>query len=186
MNDLNVKVMWDAVKKCDEKYDGHFIYAVKSTGICCRPSCKSRTPLKENISFYLTVSLAIEEGYRPCKRCRPDLIHSNEEEIIASAKYYIENEYRNTITLDNLSRFVGVSKFHLQRMFKKSTGLSPLEYVTNLKMKDALVKLQTTEETITEIAYHLGYKSSAHFSSMIRQYTGSTPTDIRRGVKNEN
>ena len=186
MNVLSDKVMWDAVKGCDEKYDGHFIYAVKSTGICCRPSCKSRTPLKENISFFSTVSMAIEEGYRPCKRCRPDLIHSNEEEIIASAKQYIEDEFRNTLTLDRLSLFVGVSKFHLQRMFKKSTGLSPLEYVTMLKMKDALVKLQKTGETITDIAYHLGYKSSAHFSSKFRQHTGYTPTEIRKGVKNEN
>ncbi|MET3196601.1 Ada metal-binding domain-containing protein [Gottfriedia sp. OAE603] len=82
--------MWDAIIQCNEKYDGLFIYAVKSTGICCKPSCKSRAPLRENISFYATTTLAIEDGFRPCKRCRPDLNHSNEEEIIYSSKQYID------------------------------------------------------------------------------------------------
>jgi len=182
MNGLNNQVMWVAVESCDEKYDGMFIYAVKSTGICCKPSCKSRTPLKENVSYYPSFSLAIKDGYRPCKRCRPDLLHSNEEDIILSAKHFIEKEYRNSLTLDRLAIEVGVSKFHLQRLFKKSTGLSPLEYATRLRMIEALRLLRDTEKTITEIAHNLGYKGSAHFSSMFRHHFNYTPTTFRKGL----
>ncbi|PGS56296.1 bifunctional transcriptional activator/DNA repair enzyme AdaA [Bacillus sp. AFS041924] len=182
MDGLNNQVMWTAVEKCDENYDGVFIYAVQSTGICCKPSCKSRTPLKENVSFYSSFSLAIDDGYRPCKRCRPDLLHSNEEDIILSAKRFIEKEYRSNLTLDRLAIEVGVSKFHLQRLFKKSTGISPLEYATKLKMKEATRLLQVTDDTITEIAYGLGFKSSAHFASLFRQQLNYTPTTFRKGL----
>lgn len=180
MSLLNDSVMWDAIIQCNENYDGLFIYAVKSTGICCKPSCKSRAPLRENITFYSSISMAIEDGFRPCKRCRPDLIQSNEEEIIYSAKLFIEQQYRHSLTLDYLAQNVGVSKYHLQRLFKKSTGMSPLEYATKLKMTDAIERLLRTEDSITEIAYHLGFKSSSHFSSMFRQHTGFTPTEYRK------
>lgn len=182
MHLLNNNIMWDAVVQCNEEFDGLFIYAVKSTGICCRPSCKSRTPLKANISFYDSISSAMENGYRPCKRCRPELIQSNEEEIISSAKLVLEQEYRRTISLDQLALKVGVSKFHLQRLFKKCTGISPLEYVTNLRISEAIEKLQT-EDSITDIAYQLGFKSSSHFSSVFRNQTGYTPSEYRKGAK---
>lgn len=172
--------MWDAVIQCNEKYDGIFIYAVKSTGICCKPSCKSRAPLRDNISFYSTITLAMEDGFRPCKRCRPDLYQSNEEEIIYSSKQYIEKQYRNSFTLDQLAQHVGVSKYHLQRLFKRMTGLSPLEYATQLKISDAIERLLHTEDTITEIAFHLGFKSSSHFSNLFRQHTDYSPTEYRK------
>lgn len=181
MGFLNEKVMWDAVIHCNQAYDGIFFYAVKSTGICCKPSCKSKTPLKENVSFYSSVFLAIEDGFRPCKRCRPNLDHSNDDEIIFFAKQMIEKEYRNSLTLEQLALHVGVSKYHLQRLFKKNTGISPLEYATKLRMNEALRRLQTTGDTVTEIAHDLGYKSSAHFSSVFRHNTGCTPSRYRSG-----
>lgn len=179
MGYLNDTLMWNAITYCDGAYDGLFFYAVKSTGICCRPSCKSRTPLRKNVSFYPSVSLAIQDGYRPCKRCRPDLIQSTEEEVIFTAKQIIEQEYHNSLTLDQLARHVGMSKYHLQRLFKKIIGISPLEYTTKLRMNEAFVLLQTTEDTITEIAHNLGYKSSAYFSSVFHHHTGYTPSDYR-------
>lgn len=154
-------------------------YAVKSTGICCKPSCKSKTPLKENVSFYSSISIAIQDGYRPCKRCRPNLLQSNEQEIIGSAKQTIEQEYRMGLTLERLALHVGVSKYHLQRLFKRNTGISPLEYATKLRMNEALKRLQTTDDSITEIAYYLGYKSSAHFSSVFRHHIGCIPSVYR-------
>jgi len=175
--------MWDAIIQCNQKYDGLFIYAVKSTGICCKPSCKSRAPLRDNISFYTTTTLAIEDGFRPCKRCRPDLNLTNEEEIIYSSKQYIEEQYRHSITLDRLAQHVGVSKYHLQRLFKRNTGLSPLEYATKLRMSDAIEHLLHTEVPVTELAFHLGFKSTSHFSNLFRQHTGYSPTEYRKEGK---
>jgi AraC family transcriptional regulator of adaptative response / methylphosphotriester-DNA alkyltransferase methyltransferase len=180
---LNKEVMWEAIVSCNEEYDGVFYYAVKSTGICCKPSCKSKTPLHENVSFYPSVSLAIQDGYRPCKRCRPNLLQTNEEEIVLSVKEVIEREYRNFLTLDRLALEVGVSKYHLQRVFKHNTGISPLSYITKLRMDEAMRRLKTKDETITEIAHILGYKSSAHFSNTFKQIIGCTPTEYRAGGK---
>ncbi|OIK09114.1 bifunctional transcriptional activator/DNA repair enzyme AdaA [Bacillus sp. MUM 13] len=176
---LSEEVMWDAVINCNERYDGLFYYAVKSTGIFCKPSCKSKTPLKENVMFYPSVSLAVQEGYRPCKRCGPHLLRSNQEKIVLSIKQVIEQEYQNFITLEQLALQVGVSKYHLQRVFKLKTGTSPLEYITKLRMDEAMVRLGTTQETVTEIAHVLGYNSSAHFSSVFRHHIGCTPSEYR-------
>ncbi|MFB9758276.1 bifunctional transcriptional activator/DNA repair enzyme AdaA [Ectobacillus funiculus] len=179
MSFLNEEVMWDAVIHCQEAYDGLFCYAVKSTGICCKPSCKSRIPLKENVTFYSSVSAAMADGYRPCKRCRPNLLQSNEEELVQSIKQLIERDYHHTLTLEQISLHVGMSKYHLQRVFKRNTGMSPLEYVTKLRVDEASTRLQTTEQTITDIAHDLGYTSSAHFSNVFRQQTGYTPSEYR-------
>jgi AraC family transcriptional regulator, regulatory protein of adaptative response / methylphosphotriester-DNA alkyltransferase methyltransferase len=176
---LNENIMWEAVISCNQVYDTQFIYAVRSTSICCLPSCKSKTPLRENVSFYPSLSLAIEDGFRPCKRCRPDVILSNEEEIIMNTKKFIVDEYRSSLTLDRIALSVGVSKYHLQRVFKRHTGRSPLEYVTELRMQEALLKLRSTNHSITEIAHELGYKSSAHFATVFRRQFGCTPTEYR-------
>ena len=87
MNGLNKQVMWYAVESCDENYDGVFIYAVKSTGICCKPSCRSRTPLKENVSYYPSFSLAINDGYRPCKRDRKHIESTREYLLRCSLQF---------------------------------------------------------------------------------------------------
>jgi AraC family transcriptional regulator, regulatory protein of adaptative response / methylphosphotriester-DNA alkyltransferase methyltransferase len=183
MCDLSEEVMWEAVVECNREYDGLFFYAVKTTGICCKPSCKSKTPLKRNVSFYTAYSAAIQDGYRPCKRCRPNHLQSNEAEIIASSIQIIEQEYRNDLTLSQLSLNVGVSKYHLQRLFKKNIGISPSEYITKLRINTALKLLQTQNDSITAIAHYLGYKSSAHFSSVFRHHVGCNPSSYRIGGK---
>lgn len=113
MKFLTEEIMWNAVVHCKQEFDGMFVYAVKSTGICCKPSCRSKVPLKENVTFYSSVSKAITDGYRPCKRCQPNFTQSNEEELVQSVKQLIESEYRQVLTLGQISFKIGVSKYHL-------------------------------------------------------------------------
>src|SRR5437879_12210125 len=62
---------WDAVTRHDRSADGTFVYAVRSTGIYCRPSCASRRPRRERVMFFETSAEAARAGYRACRRCRP-------------------------------------------------------------------------------------------------------------------
>jgi AraC family transcriptional regulator of adaptative response / methylphosphotriester-DNA alkyltransferase methyltransferase len=118
MSLLNDDLMWEAVNSCDRKYDSIFFYAVKTTKIFCRPSCKSKPPLRENTVFFSVSHMAIKEGFRPCKRCRPDLLEApNENLIVELAQKSIEARYASTLTLEALAKDVGMSKFHLQRLF---------------------------------------------------------------------
>ena len=66
--------MIKAVKNKDKLYDGQFYVAVKSTKIVRCPSCLSRTPLEKNMVFFDTLEEALQNGYRPCKRCKPETI----------------------------------------------------------------------------------------------------------------
>jgi AraC family transcriptional regulator of adaptative response / methylphosphotriester-DNA alkyltransferase methyltransferase len=78
---------WQAVISCDSNYDGIFFYGVKTTGIFCRPSCKSKTPLRGNVIFFDNIANALEIGLRPCKRCCPDkVVFQPELELVKEAK----------------------------------------------------------------------------------------------------
>ncbi|RFU60305.1 bifunctional transcriptional activator/DNA repair enzyme AdaA [Bacillus sp. V59.32b] len=185
MHTFDEELLWDALRSFDKTYDGVFFYAVKSTGIFCKPSCKSRTPLKSNVRYFSISSLAMEEGFRPCKRCRPDLVHPYEEAVVEAAKTMIELEYTASITLDRLAISVGVSKYHLQRVFKRKTGISPLEYLTDKRMSQAVNLLLNHTDTVTEIALSIGYNSSSHFSVAFKNHFGCSPTEYRNEHKEE-
>lgn len=178
--------MWEAVNSCDSKYDGIFLYAVKTTRIFCRPSCKSRPPLRENVVFFPESSMAIKEGFRPCKRCRPDLLEApNDSLIVELAQKIIETKYASTLTLDALAKDVGMSKFHLQRLFKKNTGYTPQEYHTKVRMLHSSHLIKNNNDSITDIAHLSGYKSSAYFSEIFYRYFGCTPSDFRKRTRRE-
>ncbi|GGE16067.1 hypothetical protein GCM10011571_17110 [Marinithermofilum abyssi] len=100
------EVLWEAVVQCDRSYDGSFYYAVKTTKIFCRPSCKSKTPKQENVEFFFDIAEPFRKGYRPCKRCRPDLspTYDPQRELIAKVKEVLEDEYHKPWTLHTLSK----------------------------------------------------------------------------------
>ncbi|WP_281258685.1 Ada metal-binding domain-containing protein [Melghirimyces profundicolus] len=115
--------LWQAVVQCDQTYDGSFYYAVKTTGIFCCPSCKSKTPKKENVTFFFRIKDAIRSNYRPCKRCRPDLhqrTYHPHEEVIREVKGLLESEYDQAWTLQKLSESVGISPGYLQRLLQNA------------------------------------------------------------------
>jgi len=117
--------MWKAVVNCDNHYDGLFYYAVKTTGIVCNPSCRAKTPLRENALFFNNISYAIKEGFRPCKLCRPDIIEYNYEpnkELVQSIKEKFNKNYSELIDLKAISYEFGISPSHLTRLFKEYLG----------------------------------------------------------------
>ena len=117
---------WQAVTARERAADGSFYYAVRTTGVYCRPSCASRLPRRENVSFHATPADAEAAGFRPCKRCRPTEKSAVEAQLSAVAKACaILRESDVTPPLAELARAVAVSPFHFHRLFKQVVGATP-------------------------------------------------------------
>ena len=129
--DLSEEALWRGVLDRDPRYDGVCFYGVMSTGVYCRFHCTSRRPLRKNTRFFFSREGAEKAGFRPCKRCRPDgggtsAVDKSAAMVVAVCRYI---ESCETIpTLAELSRYVRLSTFHLQREFKKALGITPRNY----------------------------------------------------------
>jgi len=117
----------EAVRSRDRRYDGKFVFAVVTTGVFCRPSCKSRQANPENIRFYESTAQAKQAGFRACKRCSPEQRFADNEKMIAVARY-IESHADETLTLAKLASMFKLSPTHLQKSFKSTIGMSPKTY----------------------------------------------------------
>ena len=167
----------------DESYDGLFFYGVKTTNIYCRPSCKSKEPRIENVVIFHHQEDAVHNQFRPCKRCRPDLfIHPNEE-IINELVEWMNHHYQESITLEKLASISNISPFHLQRMFKHSKKMSPLEYINKVRLEKATSFLIDTDKSITAIGMEVGFSNSSYFSTSFKRETGFTPIMFRKKYK---
>lgn len=174
---------WAAVSMRDKSQDGAFVFAVRSTGIYCKPSCPSRRPRREHVSFFLTPDDAEAEGYRPCKRCRPSgEVDESSAALVREACRYIEENHtgERPVTLSALSDHVGLSPFHLQRVFKRATGVSPRQYAEALRLGKLKERLKEGENVTTAI-YDAGYSSGSRVYEIAPQQLGMTPTEYRRG-----
>lgn len=171
---------WNAIVGCDSSYDDSFIYAVKTTGICCKPSCKSRVPKRENVAIFKNAYMAIEQGFRPCKRCKPDGSVLPAVEWIGQITDWINQNYQEHITLEELSQHFHGSPFHLQRLFKRVQGVSPAEYIQRLRLKKAIEMLETDEKRIAEVASAVGFYNTPYFITLFKKQFGCTPAAFRK------
>jgi len=165
----------------DYSYDGVFFYAVKTTGIFCRPSCRSRNPNIENITFFQTAEDAKVAGFRPCKRCQPDTIHFDPKmELINDTKAYIQAHYKEKLTLQQLAQSIGISPFYLGRLFKEQTSGTPRSYLENIRVRKAAHLLKTTDLPIIDICYEVGFQSASSFYHAFQKQTKHTPQQYRK------
>ncbi|MBT2217902.1 helix-turn-helix domain-containing protein [Virgibacillus dakarensis] len=182
ISNISKAIMWDATVACNPEYDGKFFYAIKTTGVFCRPSCRSKTPKYNNVSFFSNAVEAQKAGYRPCKRCRPDLKLINYDpikSIIEDTKEMIKNNFWKNIHLNDMAAEVGVSCFHLNRIFRKRTGYTPRMYLEKVRIRKAKELLLTTGLNNTEIGYQVGYQSISSFYNAFKRSTGLTPSQFQ-------
>lgn len=166
---------------CDDLYDGLFFYAVKTTGIFCRPSCKSRSPNKENITFFRTAKDAKEAGFRACKRCQPDMINFDPIiDIINDTKAYIQGHYTEKLTMKQIALNIGISPYHLGRIFKKHTSKTPRSYLENIRVSKAVHLLKNTDLSIMDICYEVGFQSYSSFYHAFQKQIKYTPQEYRK------
>lgn len=173
---------WKAITENDIGFDDQFFYGVQTTGIFCRPSCKSRLPNKENVRIFKNAFIALEQGYRPCKRCKPDGLKLPAEEWSQQIKEWLDNHYTEDVTLHILADIFHSSPYHLQRSFKRSTGLSPLFYLQQKRLEKAAQELLTTTRSVTDIGKTVGFANPSYFITLFKKKTGQTPAQFRKGV----
>lgn len=183
---LSEEEKWNAIVNCDNSYDGSFYYAVKTTGIFCRPSCKSRTPAQQNVGFFDKREEAIASGFRPCKRCRPDLIDFRPvEDIAQQTKELVERCFTQGDWLIEEIRNLGVTSNHLTVIFRKQYGVTPLEYRNQLQAQLACKLLAETDDPIIHVMEACGFNSLSAFYEFFKKQTGTTPKEYRNKAKDD-
>lgn len=173
---------WRAVLARDTASDGKFVFAVSSTGVYCRPSCPSKRPRPENVTFFRHVLEAEGAGYRECLRCRPRSLTGNpRQELIKRICRYIEQHLDEPVTLAGLGKQFRQSPFHLQRTFKSVLGITPKEYANSCRMKDFRQRLKAGH-SVTRAMHEAGYSSTSRLYSRSTSELGMEPAKYRRGA----
>jgi AraC family transcriptional regulator of adaptative response/methylated-DNA-[protein]-cysteine methyltransferase len=173
--------MLDAVAARDRSMDGVFYYAVLSTGIYCRPSCPSKRARRENVVFFRAREAAEHAGFRPCKRCKPEAAAAADPngQLVEKICRHIDAHPGEPVTLEALSRALGMSPFHLQRTFKARTGITPRAYSDSRRLNSLKAGLREGH-SVTRSLYDAGYGSSSRLYENASAHLGMTPSRYRK------
>jgi len=174
------EAQWQAVIHNNEAYDGQFVYAVRTTRIFCRPSCKSRPPKQGHVGMFRTPEEALLAGYRPCKRCKPTGGRLPDEEWIAEVTAYIDRNYAEPLTLQVLADVGHGSPYHLHRTFRKVLGMTPVAYIHRTRIERAKLLLLSTDKPVMEIGLSVGMPNLSYFITLFKKKTGRTPAAYRQ------
>lgn len=175
---------WNAVMRRDRDADGHFVYAVVTTGVCCRPSCASRKPLPKNVEYYATCQAAVRAGYRPCRRCRPQdsAAPPAMARLIAACRLLETSDEAPTCRA--VAERIGLNPHYFQRLFKKRLGVTPHAYRQRV-LAERSKQLLAQGKSVTSAAIGAGYSSSSRFYESAARELGMTPRTARRGAPGE-
>ena len=176
--------LWNAVINRDRSRDGSFVFAVRSTGIYCRPSCPARRPKREQVSFFSVPEAAEQAGFRACKRCQPRRAHVNDPqiELVRRICHIIDDHDEEQITLERLSSITQTNADHLQRTFKLLMGITPRQYAASRKLARFKAGVKSGSP-VTDAMYDAGYGSSRALYEKSSSQLGMTPATYGRGGK---
>lgn len=177
--------IYQSVVRREATYDGIYYTGVRTTRIVCRPTCKAKTPKAENVTFYPSLEMALQDGYRPCKRCKPE---SNgrlrpDAALAAQVDAVIEARFAGKLTLRAIAESLSVSPYHLQRVYKQVTGYSPAQKLEQTRLAHAKRLLAHSGDAVADVAAAVGYGSPSHFSAWFSRRTGRSPTEYRNACR---
>lgn len=169
----------------DPRFDGRFVVGVLTTGVFCRPVCPARAPAEDNVRYFATAAAALQQGYRPCLRCRPERARLLPPWTIASqtvgrALERIEQGFLNTHAVRELAASVGVGERHLSRLFRQELGATPKGLARMQRLALARRLLDDTDLSISDVALCAGYGSLRRCNDEIRRVFGRPPRELRR------
>lgn len=175
---------WSAVVARDPRADGQFVYAVKTTGIYCRPSSLARLPKPQNVEFFDTAEEAEAAGYRPSKRASKDQsdVAAQHAATVAAACRQIETA-ETLPALNELADAAGLSSFHFHRVFKAATGLTPKGYAAAHRSRRVRQRL-ADGDSVTDALYDAGFNSNSRFYEAADHLLGMKPGDFRAAGQN--
>ena len=174
---------WMAVESRNPEFDGVFYFGVHTTGIFCRPSCSSRSPKRQNVSFFATPTEAERSGFRACLRCKPTLEYSPTPaaKLISRAFEILLNDVDDIPTIDEIAKRLEVSAGHLQKTFKTVLGLSPKEVTDMMRIEH--FKKNVKRADVTTSLYDSGFGSSRSLYEKAGETLGMTPATYKKGGK---
>jgi AraC family transcriptional regulator of adaptative response / DNA-3-methyladenine glycosylase II len=177
-----------AVQSKDARFDGWFVTAVLTTGIYCRPSCPVRPPFARNVRFHPTAAAAQREGFRACKRCRPDASPGSPEwnvrgDVVARAMRLIADGTVDREGVTGLASRVGYTTRQLERLIQAEVGANPLALARAQRSQTARVLIETTDLPFGDVAFAAGFSSIRQFNETLRAVTAFTPTALRQRAR---
>ena len=183
-----------ALQARDARLDGHLFVGVTSTGVYCRPTCRVRTPKRENCRFFDTPAQAEAAAFRPCLKCRPEIapgaglawsvMDASRTLAVQAAQWLNANAHAfddaETTSLTALARHLGVSDRHLRRIFAAEHGVTPSQYVQTRRLLLAKQLLTDTSMPVAQVAHASGFRSLRRFNAAFTENYRLSPSRLRR------
>ncbi|MEV6982612.1 AlkA N-terminal domain-containing protein [Sphaerisporangium sp. NPDC051017] len=182
---LDFDSCYRAVSARDTRFDGRFYTAVTSTGIYCRPVCPARTPARQNVRFYRHAASAEAAGFRPCRRCRPELSPGDPgwdvaADLVGRALRLIDDGVADEYGVAGLAGRLHVTERHLLRLFTARLGAGPLAVARTRRLLLAKQLLTETSLSISDVAFAAGFGSVRQFNATMKDAYGFAPSDLRK------
>lgn len=183
--ELDPDSCYAALQARDRRFDGQFFTAVRTTGIFCRPICPATTPQRKNVSFFRSAAAALEAGYRPCLRCRPERAPGLNPMLFSEVLFQQALTAVNLGALDDqsaatLAARLGISERHLRRLFEKHLGTSPIAVAGMRRALLAKQLLEGNDLPLAQVAYAAGFSSVRRFNHVMRSVYQDAPSLLRR------
>ena len=183
--DLDHERCYRAVSSRDPRFDGAFYTAVRTTGIYCRPSCPAMTPKPTNVTFYRTAAAAQREGFRACRRCRPDATPGSSEwnlrgDLIGRVMRMVADGAIERMGVSGVAASLGYSERHVNRVVTEELGAGLLAIARTQRAHTARILLESTDLPAAEVAWAAGFGSVRSFNDTMATVYGESPTAVRR------
>ncbi|KUL39931.1 bifunctional transcriptional activator/DNA repair enzyme AdaA, partial [Actinoplanes awajinensis] len=182
--ELDFERCYRAVDSRDQRFDGCFYTAVRTTGIYCRPSCPAVTPKRQNVTFYPSAAAAQRGGFRACRRCRPDAAPGSPEwdvraDTVGRAMRLIGDGIVDREGVAGLATRLGYTERHLNRMLTTELGAGPLALARAQRAQTARILVETTDLGLAEIAFAAGFGSVRQFNDTMLEVYAQAPGKLR-------